>query len=108
MAIRPTSQMLLNAVIPEVRARVAAGKLKQSDLPLEVSQFRIVQHPAKPSRVEINEDVQLELSVVARTPIKAGQQIALEHIDPETCRLKRPTIDGQEAAYYFFQSNFLK
>lgn len=106
MLLRPTSQMLRNSVVPEVRARVNAGSIKPAALPVEVNQFRILQGGGK-SVVQLNDEVDLVIETTAKRPILPGEPITLADIDPHQCSLKRPTLDGSEAAYFLFQSQFL-
>lgn len=56
MALRPMSQMLRMAVIPEIDRRVAAGVLDPGDLPFQVLRFRWIQGDGK-QEIEINDDV---------------------------------------------------
>ncbi len=99
--------MLTLYVIPEIAARLAAGTLAKGDLPVQVSQFRVVMRHGK-FRVEINEEAQVVIEVPSRRAIASGEEITLADIDAANARLKRPTIDGDEAAYYLFQSYFLE
>jgi len=74
MAIRPTSQMLTLYVIPEIAARLAAGTLAKGDIPVQVSQFRVVMRHGK-FRVEINEEAQVVIEVPSRRAIASGDEI---------------------------------
>lgn len=107
MALRPMSQMLRMAVIPEIDRRVAAGALDPGELPFQVLQFRWIQADGK-QQIEINDDVKLTAKVkVKRAPIAAGELLTLNDIDPDECYLERPKIDGKEAAYFFSRSSFM-
>jgi hypothetical protein len=107
MALRPMSQMLRLAVIPEIDRRVAAGALDPGQLPFQILQFRWIQADGK-QKIEINDDVKLTAKVkLKRAPIAAGELLTLNDIDPNECYLERPTIDGKPAAYFFSRSSFM-
>src|SRR5688572_9244115 len=94
MALRPMSQMLRMAVIPEIDRRAAAGALDPGDLPFQVLQFRWIQGAAK-QEIEITDDVKLTATVtIRRAPIAAGELLTLNDIDLDECFLERPKIDG--------------
>ena len=77
MVYRPVSQMLNLFVLPEVNRRVASGQLVEDDLPLHVHTLRVIQ-PGAGHVVEINEQVQLTIDVVAKKrPIEAEELVRL-------------------------------
>jgi len=47
MTYRPMAQLLQLFVIPEVEARIAAGKIAADTLPLQLHQFRFLQGDGK-------------------------------------------------------------
>ena len=59
------------------------------------------------TRVELNEEAFVKLSVLSKRSLKPGEEVTPADIDPAKCTLERPTLDGGEAAYYLFQSYFL-
>src|SRR5688572_28145887 len=106
MTYRPTSQMLSVFVLPEIDRRIASGMITPDHLPLQVHQLRVVQ-PGAGHRVEINDEVQLELTFKPKKPVKEGDTVTLGDIDPEACFLKPPLLDGNPASYFLVQSAFL-
>ena len=107
MTCRLVSQMLNFFVLPEIERRVAAGQIAQSDLPLDVHTLRVMPG-AREHIVEINEEVQLKINVVAKRPIKAGELVRLRDIDAEKSVLHPPVVDGKARSYLLVQSNFLQ
>lgn len=106
MTYRPVSQMLAIFVLPEIDRRVASGAINASSLPIQVHQLRLVQ-PGAGHRVELNEEVQLEVEVAPKRAFKAGEPVTLDDIDPAKCYLKPPLPDGKPASYFLVQSAFL-
>ena len=108
MAYRPMSHMLRAFVVPDIDARAATERLKPTELPFQVMQFRMLQVPGK-SVIEINEAVNVLASVKVTRPmsIKVGQPITLADIDPAQCFLEPPTLDGKRAAFFLCRSAFL-
>ena len=106
MTYRPVSQMLAIFVLPEIDRRVASGAINASSLPIQVHQLRLVQ-PGAGHRVELNEEVQLEVEVAPKRAFKAGEPVTLDDIDPAKCYLKPPLLDGKPASYFLVQSAFL-
>ena len=106
MTYRPVSQMLAIFVLPEIDRRVASGVIAAGQLPIQVHQLRLVQ-PGAGHRVELNDEVQLQVDVAVKRPVKAGEPVALNDIDPEKCFLKPPLLDGKPASYFLVQSAFL-
>ena len=106
MLYRPVSQMLNLFVLPEVDRRVASGQLVEDDLPLHVHTLRVIQ-PGADHVVEINEQVQLTIDVVATRPIEAEGLVRLADIDAEKCVLHPPLVDGKARSYFLVQTSFL-
>ena len=106
MLYRPVSQMLNLFVLPEVNRRVVSGQLVEDDLPLHVHTLRVIQ-PGAAHVVEINEQVQLTIDVVAKRPIEAEELVLLGDIDAEKCVLHPPLVDGKARSYFLVQSSFL-
>ena len=106
MLYRPVSQMLNLFVLPEVNRRVVSGQLVEDDLPLHVHTLRVIQ-PGAAHVVEINEQVQLTIDVVAKRPIEAEELVPLGDIDAEKCVLHPPLVDGKARSYFLVQTSFL-
>ena len=106
MKYRPVSQMLKIIVLPELEKRVASGVISPDMLPVQVHKLRLV-NPGLGCRVEFNEEANLELKVATKRPLKAGEPVMLDDIDPEKCFLKAPLVDGHPASYFLVQSAFL-
>lgn len=106
MTYRPMAQLLQLFVIPEVEARIAAGKIAADTLPLQLHQFRFLQGDGK-NVVEINEDVHITAKVKVNRPVNAGEPLTLADVDPSECFLEPPTINGKPAGFFLCRSYFL-
>jgi hypothetical protein len=107
MLYRPMSHMLVAAVIPEVQARLTAGILKETDLPFPIYRFQVLMGKAGNRVVQLNEDVQIQLETTVRRPVKTGDPITIEDIDPASTHIVPPELDGRRVSYYSAQSFFL-
>ena len=106
MLYRPVSQMLQIFVLPEIGRRVRSGAIADAGLPLHVHQFRVVQ-PGPGHSVELNEQVQLRVSVKPRKAMKVGQTVHLDDIDVDSAVLGPPIVDGMPRPYFLLRSAFL-
>lgn len=102
IALRPVSQMLQIAVLPEVRSRVANGSLSRNKLPIEIRQFRWIQ-----GAVELNDEFQLKVRAKVNRPMQSGEAVTLADIDPDVCTLAPVTMGDRPAAYFLCVSQFL-
>jgi hypothetical protein len=102
IALRPVSQILQIAVLPEVRSRIANGSLPRTRLPLEVHQFRWVQ-----GTVELNDEFELKVLTKVNRPMQPGEAVTLADIDPDACTLAPVTRADRPAAYFLCISQFL-
>ena len=100
------SQMLTLHVVPEVQRRIREGLMKVTDVPLNVSQFRILQADHR-NVVEINDEFQLVVRARVRRPITAGEDVRLDDIYPDECFIPRPELDGRPTAFYACISTYL-
>lgn len=107
---RTISQLLKIFVLPEVEKRIKDGTTKESDLPLELFQFRAVQKKQPDGKalpiVELNQEVNLLTEIKAKRQISAGEPLTLNDIYPDECFILPPVYDGQPAAYFLCQSAF--
>src|SRR6059036_2780152 len=99
MMQRTIAHLLQLQVLPEVRARVAAGTLSATDLPLRVYQFRFLQTP-EATKVELNDEVRVIVEVPATRPVQAGEPMTLGDKRAAEATLQRPTLNGRPAAYF--------
>ena len=98
--------MLKLFVLPEIDRRVGSGAIRRTGLPLQVHRFRVVQ-PGLGHVIELNEEAQLTIKVKAKKALEAGQLVALGDIDPDSCVLEPPVVDGTPRSYFLLQSAFL-
>jgi hypothetical protein len=105
MTYRPLSQLLGMLVSKEVQKRLDDGRIVAGSLPLHIQTVRLVM--GKDGRVEINDEVQLEVEIKPNRPFVAGEAIMLADFDPAECYLKPPTINGERAAFYLARSLYL-
>jgi len=105
---RTMSQLLTNWVLPEIDKRIGEGKIKGSDLPIAVSQFRVIWRQLLDGEsvniVEVNEEVKLVAKVKLTRTVTEGELLTLDDIVPEECFIQAPTYDGKPAAYILCQS----
>ena len=106
MLYRPVSQILKLFVLPEIDRRVGSGAIGRACLPLQVHQFRVVQ-PGAGHVVELNDEARLAIQVKVKKAIRAGQLVALGDIDPDSCVMQPPVVDGTPKSYFLLQSAFL-
>lgn len=106
MTFRPLSHGMRLWILPEIDRRLSSGALDAGDLPVQIRQFRFLQVPGK-NVIELNDEVQLVGGVKAKGSIQGGQILTVDDIDPETCVLEPPIIDGHRAAFFLCQSLFL-
>src|SRR5262249_54437847 len=93
---RTIANMLHLQVFPEVRSRLAAGRLAATDLPLRVFQFRLLQ-TTELTKVELNNEVQVTVEVPTTRAMQAGEQITLGDIGDAHATLQRPMLNGRPA-----------
>jgi len=107
---RTISHLLEIYVLPEVKKRIGNGKIKESDLPLELNQFRLIQKKLAKGNVlniiELNKEVNLRVKVKVKRAISAGESLTLKNIYPEECFICPPVYDGKPMAYFLCQSLF--
>jgi hypothetical protein len=100
---RTIANMIHLQVLPEVRARLTAGTLTPTDLPLRLFQFRLLQTPER-TKVELNDEVHVIVEMPTTRPMQAGEPVTLADVRAEEAMLQRPTLDGRPAAYFLCQS----
>lgn len=106
---RTISHVLGLFVLPEVDKRINQGRVRQTDLPLEIGVFRAIQKRENGKVVpvvEINEECDIQLKVKAKKEIATGQAVTLEDIYPKESFIEPPKYGGKPAAYFLCQSLF--
>lgn len=107
---RTIGQLLNLYVLPEIEKRIAEGNIEESELPLNVFQFRAIQKKISEDKaqpiVEINEEVNIIAEIKAKREINAGESINLGDIYPDQCYILPPVYEGKPAAYFLCQSTF--
>jgi len=107
---RTISHILKIYVLPEVKKRIENGKIKRTDLPLEIHHFRLIQRKLPSGNilpiVEINEEVKLRIKVKVKRSVSAGEPLTLKDIYPEKCCICPPVYNEKPMAYFLCQSLF--
>ena len=112
---RTISQILQMYILPEVVKRITDGTLQESDLPLEVHQFRAIDRKLPDGGVSRVTQLNQEVNIIAKVKFKereispndVGKPVYLDDIDPEKCFIQPPIYDGKPAAYFLGQSLFI-
>lgn len=107
---RTISHLLKIFILPEIDNRINNGTIKESNLPLELYQFRAIQRKLPDGTVlpivELNQEVNLIAKVKVKRSVSTGEPLTLNDIYPEECFISPPVYDGKPAAYFLCQSLF--
>ena len=107
---RTISDLIKIFLLPEIEKRINDGTINESDLPLEIIQFRTIQKKQSDGNVlpivELNQEVNIVAELKAKRAISAGEPLTIDDIYPDESFIEPPIYDGEPAAYFLCQSIF--
>lgn len=107
---RTISHLIKLFLLPEIEKRIKDGTIEESNLPLEIIQFRAIQKKKSDGNilpiVELNQEVNIIAEVKVKRKVFPGEALTIDDIYPEECHITPPIYDGEPAAYFLCKSIF--